>query len=62
MTNNALLTVPEVAARLRINRATVVRWIKDGTLPAVRVGRDYRVEEPVLVALIDRSRTSGGAA
>ena len=33
----ALLTVPEVAARLRVCRATVYRMIDKGQLPALRV-------------------------
>lgn len=58
MTDLALMTVPEVAAQLRIDPATVRRWIADGTLPAIKVGRDYRVEQDALHALINTSRTS----
>lgn len=32
-----LLTVQEVAARLRVNEATVRRWIKAGTLDAIKL-------------------------
>lgn len=53
-----LLTVPAVAARLQVNPATVRRWIGDGRLPALRVGRDYRVEPADLDELLRLSRTS----
>jgi len=39
-----LLTVKEVAARLKVNPQTVRRWIRTGRLPAVRYGaRAWRV-------------------
>lgn len=41
----ALLTVPEVAAQLRVDPATVRRWITIGRLPATKPGRDYRVSQ-----------------
>lgn len=39
-----LLTVEEVASDLRVSKMTVYRLIKQGTLPAVRVGRGYRIK------------------
>ena len=40
---NELLTVAEVAGLLRVSTMTVYRLIRTGELPAVRVGRNYRV-------------------
>ena len=40
-----LLTVEEVAKRLRLHEITVRRHIKSGRLPATRVGRRVRVRE-----------------
>ncbi len=40
-----LLTVPEVAERLRVHPITVRRHIKTGRLRAVRIGRAVRVRE-----------------
>jgi excisionase family DNA binding protein len=39
------LTAAEVAALLRVSTMTVYRLIKNGQLPAVRVGKSYRVRE-----------------
>jgi excisionase family DNA binding protein len=41
--DDRLLTVPEVAERLRVHPITVRRHIKAGRLKAVRVGRNIRV-------------------
>ena len=40
-----LLTVAEVADLFRVSSMTVYRLIRNGELPAVRVGRSYRVSE-----------------
>ena len=40
-----LLTVAEVAAAMRVSKMTVYRLVHAGELPAVRVGRSFRVPE-----------------
>ena len=40
-----LLTVAEVARTLRVSNMTVYRLVKAGDIPAVRVGRGYRLRE-----------------
>lgn len=42
------LTVAEVAEVMRLSRMTVYRFVQRGDLPAVRVGRSYRVPEDAL--------------
>ena len=39
------VTVAEVAALLRVSNMTVYRLVQAGQLPAVRVGRSYRIRE-----------------
>lgn len=39
------VTVAEVAARLRVSNMTVYRLVQAGELPAVRIGRSYRIRE-----------------
>jgi excisionase family DNA binding protein len=39
------VTVAEVAGVLRVSNMTVYRLIQAGQLPAVRVGRSYRIRE-----------------
>lgn len=39
------LTVAEVAAMMRVSKMTVYRMVHSGELPAMRVGRSFRVPE-----------------
>ena len=39
------LTVAEVASVMRVSRMTVYRLVHSGEVPAVRVGRSFRVPE-----------------
>ncbi len=44
----SFLTPQEVADLLRVSVYTVRRWIKEGDLPAYKVGRGWRISEPDL--------------
>ncbi len=53
---NELLTVFEVMSHLRVCRATVQRWCKEGKLPAVKIGKEYRVRRRDLEGWYDALR------
>ncbi|MGH9164486.1 MAG: helix-turn-helix domain-containing protein [Acidimicrobiales bacterium] len=54
------LTVAEVAETLRVSNMTVYRLINAGDLPAVRVGKSYRLrEDDVDKFLADRYTQAG---
>lgn len=36
--------VPEIAARLGVSRMTVYRMVRRGQLPALRFGKNFRIE------------------
>ena len=58
MTQNSepVLTVKEVAQRLRVSQATVLRLIDDGELTGVfRVGNQWRIPQSALDEYIRRS-------
>jgi chromosome partitioning protein len=46
------LTVEEVATRLNIHRNTVLRHIQGGKLPALKVGKNYRIRESSLASYL----------
>ena len=52
---NQLLTIDDVAKRLRVTSATVFRLMKKGELPFVKVSRRFtRIRERDLEAFIDK--------
>lgn len=57
-TSPALLTVPEAAAELRVDPATVRRWITIGRLPASKPGRDYRIRAEHVAQLLTGELTT----
>jgi len=52
-----LLTVPEIAAELKLNQQTIRNWIDQGKLPALRMGRRVRVRREDFDALLAQSAT-----
>jgi len=50
-TNATYLSVKEVAQLFRVSPKTVRRWITARTLPATRLGRDWRIARADLKAL-----------
>lgn len=54
------LTVNEVADLLRVSSMTIYRLIKDGELPAVRVGKSYRLLEQDIDAYLAKQYTEAG--
>jgi excisionase family DNA binding protein len=57
--SDRLWTVAEVADHMRVSNMTVYRLIKAGELPAIRVGKNYRVRGSDLAEYLDASRTLG---
>lgn len=46
--DRSFLTPAEVSELLRVSVCTVRRWINEGTLPAYKVGRGWRIREAEL--------------
>lgn len=49
------LTVAEVASIMRVSKMTVYRMVHNGDLPAVRVGRSFRVPEDAVNSYLENS-------
>lgn len=54
------LTIAEVASVMRVSKMTVYRLVHGGELPAVRVGRSFRVTEDDVNEYLRKSFYSAG--
>ena len=53
----AVLTPEEVSQMLRVSVYTVRRWIKEGSLPAYKVGRGWRISEMAMNEWLSRHQS-----
>ena len=60
MNDVVFLTIAEVAAKMRVSKMTVYRMVHNEELPAVRVGRSFRVTEEDLNEYLRKSFYSAG--
>jgi excisionase family DNA binding protein len=54
------MTVAEVATLMRVSTMTVYRLIKAGDIPAVRVGKSYRLREDDVDGFLASRYTQAG--
>ncbi len=54
------LTVAEVASLMRVSKMTVYRLVHSGELPAVRVGRSFRVHAKAVHDYLETSYFDAG--
>jgi chromosome partitioning protein len=55
------LTIKEITTRLKLHPNTVARYIQEGKLKGVKVGKGYRVRETDLTAFIGEQKDDGKA-
>ena len=51
-----LLTAEEVADYLRVDRNTIYIWCREGELPAIKVGKEWRITQADLVTFLTQRR------
>ena len=52
MKNNSFLTVEQVAQALQVHWQTVLNYIKNGRLEALKLGKGYRISQEALEKFI----------
>ncbi len=55
------LTIKDITERLQLHPNTVARYVQEGKLKGVKVGKGYRVRESDLIAFIGESCDEGKA-
>lgn len=51
-------TCEQVAERYGVKISTVWEWIREKKLPAIQIGRSYRIREKDLLTLEENSKTT----
>jgi excisionase family DNA binding protein len=51
-------TIPEVAKKLKVTRAAVYKWIREGKIATISVGADQRITSSAIDAFIKVSTES----
>ncbi|MFC5285925.1 helix-turn-helix domain-containing protein [Actinokineospora guangxiensis] len=60
VTSVQFLTVAEVATIMRVSKMTVYRLVHGGELPAVRVGKSFRVPEQAVHDYLEKAYFDAG--
>src|SRR2546430_9833806 len=55
------LTIKEITGRLKLHPNTVARYIQEGKLKGVKVGKGYRIRERDLIEFIGEQKDNGKA-
>lgn len=53
MLNRRFMSVKEVSDLLQVGETTIRNWIHDGALPAVDIGREWRIAPEDLEAFLE---------
>lgn len=57
-----VMTVDQVAAYLQLNRLTVYRYVREGKIPASKIGKLYRILRADIDLFLEAQKVGGPAA
>jgi excisionase family DNA binding protein len=57
-----LMTVSEVADYLRTTTTTIYRWLKEGKLTAVKIGKEWRIAKDTLHSVMNKQRNAADSS
>ena len=58
LANDDILTMDEARAIMRIGRNSMLNALQEGTIPAAKVGRQWRISKRALMALLSGQKTA----
>ena len=57
MTDKKLITIPELAKLLGVSRVTIYKRVKEGQIPATKVGRMYVITDESVAEILGKRVT-----
>jgi excisionase family DNA binding protein len=51
-----MLTITEIAKKLRLDYQTIYMWVRQGRLPAIQVDKAYRINEADLAKFLEANK------
>ncbi len=55
MTEEKLMTPPQVARHLQVNERTVTQWLRKGSLRGFKIGKEWRISPRDLEVFLEQS-------
>ena len=55
-----VMTVEQVAAYLQLNKLTVYKFVRDGRIPASRLGKSYRIQKADVDGFLESQKLRAG--
>lgn len=55
--NNEFLTVEQVAKTLQVHWQTILNYIKNGKLEALKLGKGYRISQKAISEFVKKNQT-----
>lgn len=55
-----VMTVEQVAAYLQLNKLTVYKFVREGSIPASRLGKSYRIRKADVDQFLDSQKLRAG--
>lgn len=55
-----VMTVEQVAAYLQLNKLTVYKFVRDGRIPASRLGKSYRIQKADVDQFLESQKLRAG--
>jgi len=59
--NDQVLTIREVAQYLRLSEAKIYELARNGTIPALRIGKSWRFQKELLIEWVRKGGDAKGA-
>ena len=54
MTKEKYITIPQLAKLLGVSRISIYKKVKNGKIPAIRIGRNYAIDDRTIAQILGK--------